>query len=392
MECNKCEEGEIGMSVYHQMGHDSINLVNEQQLSVYKGAILSPVNYQEEKIVAQVTSMRTKENFETIFDPQLYFPRTERGKLREWSYFPSDVDTAIITEEEWWQNVVRDIVSTCRRINCHAACSPVFAPRSYTNEYYSMMINIGNYFAQQIRDVNITPLQSVLVGLNDLSSPTRPNHIASIISQTVTDRIYLVFVSDVTPRRELANSDDLKNAMKLIQILEQSGVTVLVGFCSSDFILWKEAGATSCATGKFFNLRRFTSSRFEEPSAGGGQLPYWFEEGMMAFLRESDLIRVQRNDLINEASLNNPYSIKIMEQMEETPERPWLSLSWRQYMFAFADLESRIEKREVNVSQLLITAERNWLEAEDRNILMEEARNNGQWVRIWRRALSEYLQ
>ncbi|WHX48981.1 hypothetical protein QNH46_23525 [Paenibacillus woosongensis] len=380
------------MSVYHQMGHDTINLIHEKHLSSYKGAILSPVNYDEEKIIAQITKMRDKANFETIFDPQLYFPRSERGKLRQWSYFPSDVDTAIITEEKWWQSVVRNIVSTCKRINCHSACSPVFAPRKYTNEYYSMMINIGNFFAQEARNINIEPLQTVLVGLNDLSSETRPNHIASIISQADADRIYLVFVSEVIPRKELSDTEELVNAMKLIHILEEAGLNVLVGFCSSDFVLWKAAGASSCATGKFFNLRRFTSSRFEEPKAGGGQLPYWFEENLMAFLRESDLIRVQRNNLISKEFLRNPYSVQILKHMEDTPDKPWLALSWRQYMFAFADLEARINSRAVDVGKLLKEAENNWVTAEEKNILMEEIKNNGEWIRIWRRALIEYLQ
>lgn len=378
------------MSSYHQMGHDTINLVSDQNLSQYKGAILSPVNYNEEKVIAQVVGMRQKEGFESIFDPQLYFPRTERGKLREWSYFPSDVDTTIITSESWWKKVVQDITITCQRINCHSACSPVFAPRSYTNDYYSMMINIGNYFASEVSKINITPLQTVLVGLNDLSSEQRSQHIASIVSQTVAERIYLVFVSDVVPRREFSNSEELKYAMKLINILEDSGITTLIGFCSSDFVLWKEAGATSCATGKFFNLRRFTSSRFDEPTAGGGQLPYWFEENLMAFLRESDIIRIQRSNLLSEASRNNPFSQKILDQMRTSPGTAWLSLSWRQYMYAFADLENRIDLGKVKASNLLRDAEINWLTLEDQNILMEEARNNGEWIRMWRRALSEY--
>jgi len=35
-------------------------------------------------------------------------------------------------------------------------------------------------------------------------------------------------------------------------------------------ILWKAAGATNCASGKYFNLRRFTLSRLDEPEENGG--------------------------------------------------------------------------------------------------------------------------
>lgn len=380
------------MGVYHQMGHDTINLVNESLLSNYFGAILSPVNYNEEKIKNHVIDMRKKKSFETIFDPQLYFPRTERGKLREWSYFPSDVDTALVTSELWWKNVVQDIIDTCVRINCHSACSPVFAPRLYTNDYYSMMINIGNFFANEIIKKEIQPIQSLLVNLIDLATQSRPQHIASIIAQSKSNRIYLVFVSDIAPRRELNNTEELKNAMELIKILEDAGFEVIVGFCSTEFILWKAAGATSCATGKFFNLRRFTSSRFEEPSSGGGQLPYWFEEGLLAFLRESDLIRIQRNSLISSETLNNPFSQRILHQMEERPGTAWLSISWRQFMYAFADIETRIRNGQTSPHKLLVEAEKNWLEVEEKSILMEEVRNNGDWIRVWRRALVEFTR
>jgi hypothetical protein len=85
--------------------------------------------------------------------------------------------------------------------------------------------------------------------------------------------------------------------MKLIAALESSGQRVTVASCSSEMILWKAAGATNCATGKFFNLR-FTISRFEQPdSSGGGQLGYWFQEALLGFLRQSDLLRVNAQKL-----------------------------------------------------------------------------------------------
>ena len=95
----------------------------------------------------------------------------------------------------------------------------------------------------------------------------------------------------------------------------------MVGFCSSDVVLWKIAGAEACATGKFFNLRRFTSSRFDEPSQGGGQLPYWYEESLVAFLRESDVLRLQRRGELSDASLANPFGQAILEKFIQEPGR-----------------------------------------------------------------------
>src|SRR5690606_20601909 len=130
--------------------------------------------------------------------------------------------------------------------------------------------------------------QTVLAELKSLASPTRAAEVASIVTAGGSNEVYLVLVSDIEPRREFRETEDIKGGMRLIRHLENAGVRVVVGFVATDVILWKSAGATACATGKFFNLRRFTPSRWEPPGQGGGQVPYWAEEALMAFLRESD--------------------------------------------------------------------------------------------------------
>lgn len=379
------------MGVYHQMGHDSKNLLCVPELDKFKGAILSPVNYCEEDVISQISLVSEKPDFEMIFDPQLYYPKSESDKLKLWYYFPNGVDTTDIQSNQWWYGVVDKIAMTCNRICPTSACSPAFAPKTYPNEYFKAIINIGSYFVKTFSAMGIKPIQTIVCGLSELSTQQRVLEISSIISQTKAESVYLVIVSNITPRRELDEVEELKGVMRLISSLEKAGLSVIIGFASSDMVLWKAAGATACATGKFFNLRRFTSSRFEEPSeGGGGQLPYWFEESLMAFLRESDVIRVRRAGMLSKASLANPFGQKILEQMDVSPEKAWLGISWRQYLYAFADLEDRIENKHVNVADLLKIAERNWIKLDDDNILMEEMKNNGDWVRSWRRALIEY--
>lgn len=380
------------MAVYHQMGHHSENLLRDSRLDLFSGAILSPVNYNESDVVSQIASVNTKMGFEMIFDPQLYYPKSERGVLPNWSYFPIDVDTIDLGSKKWWCNIIDDVIDTCQRINPTSACSPALAPNIFNIEYYSMMTDLGNYFAESLKSTEIKPIQTVVCGLSDLSQPNKAYEIASVISKTKCEFVYLVLVSNIIPRRELNNTEEIKGAMRLISVLENSGLSVIVGFSSTDFILWKAAGATVCATGKFFNLRRFTSSRFEEPKEGGGQLPYWYEESLLAFLRESDVLRVRQAGLLSNASLANPFGVAILKQLDNSPEKAWIALSWRQYLYAFANLEKRIQENETSVNDLLENAERTWLTLEDNGILMEEMRNNGDWVRIWRRALIEFIK
>lgn len=368
------------------MGHHSKNLLYVPELSIYSGAILSPVNYCEDEVISQVTALRKRKDFEIVFDPQLYYPRSKRGKLPTWSYFPSDVDTSDIQSEAWWCNVADNLSEVCSNIKPTSVCSPAFTPNRFTNNYYSLLVQLGNYFIDSLQGTNICPIQTVIVGLADLA--TMLFQISSIVSRTKASSIYLVFISNINPRRELNKVEELKGAMKLIKLLEDCGLTVIVGFSSSDLILWKTAGASICATGKYFNLRRFTSSRFDEPEEGGGQLPYWFEESLLAFLRESDIIRARNSNVLSKASLRNPFCNNILLSIEQGT--PWLGLSWRQYLYAFGDLEYKIDKSIIDVQRLVIDAEQTWLKLEDENILMEEMRNNGEWVRTWRRALTEF--
>jgi hypothetical protein len=245
--------------------------------------------------------------------------------------------------------------------------------------------------AEKLDGSGVKSLMTGVVGLADLTMAGRPLAVASILSRAPTDEVFLVLVGHTEPRRELADPEELKGAMRLIRALEKADMRVTVGFTSSDMVLWKHAGATACASGKYFNIRRFTRNRFEEPAGGGGQLPYWFEESLMAFLRESDLLRVRDAQLLSDASLRNPFGREILDLLANAPGTAWLGKSWRQYLWWFADAEHRIGSGALDVPQLLKQAENTWQNIEDR-ILMEEVTNNGAWIRSWRRAVIEFGQ
>jgi hypothetical protein len=225
----------------------------------------------------------------------------------------------------------------------------------------------------------------------ELAASDRPMASASVLSKSRASHVYLVLVSRTEPRRELIEVEEIKGAMRLIAAMQAAGLEVTVGFSSSDVILWKAAGASHCATGKFFNLRRFTRTRFEEPGgSGGGQLPYWFEESLMAFLRQSDVQRIMPMELPGLGPSPNPFGLQILAQMAAEPDRAWLALAWRQFMFWFADVENRLGTGAVASAALLRNADGNWRTLDDADFFMEERRNDGGWIRPWLRAVAEF--
>lgn len=387
------------MPVYHQMGFHSNNLVDLPQMSSYTGAIFSPINADQDDMVEQIASVIESkgDRFKIIFDPQLYVPATQRGQLKQWSYFPKDVDTADCTSHKWWTTINAKLAQSAGALNAEAVCSPVIIPKIFNDEFYSLCLNVAQDLGERLSARRIRCIQTLLVNAPDLSGATRPHEIASIISRTKCEEIYVIFVTNVEPRRELIDAQEIGGAMRLIALLEDAKLPVLVGFCSSDLILWKAAGASSCASGKFFNLRRFTRERFEEPkAAGGGQLPYWFEESLLAFTREPDLLLLRKHGMLSEASMRNPFGQEILAKMEQArvtgKKKAWLGESWRHFLYWFADVEGRLDAGTATAHGLLTAADKNWLRLDKLRILPVERSNDGSWVRSWLNSLNAFKQ
>lgn len=67
-------------------------------------------------------------------------------------------------------------------------------------------------------------------------------------------------------------------------------------------------------------------------------------------------------------------------------------MAWRQFLFWFADLEKRMDTSGATASAILRNADGNWRKLDDSDFIMEERRNDGGWIRLWRRAISEFQQ
>jgi hypothetical protein len=299
------------------------------------------------------------------------------------------VDTADYSSQQWWDNLCKSIAITASRIHPHTVCSPAIVPRNYGGDYYKSVIKINEMLSDCLGRYDIKVIQTLLISLHSLSEYQNVMSIASIITGASVRRIYLVFESDINPRHELSDPEELKGAMLLINTLVANGIEILVGYCSSDLVLWKHAGATSIASGKYFNLRRFTPSRWDEAEeGGGGQQAYWLEESLLTFLRTSDITRIDRLGLISDSSKKNPFSEPILECLR-TGEA-WLRISWRYYLWWFLNVEERLSQNQSDSFSLLQQADRNWMIVDERRVYMEERRNNGSWIRQWLRAISEF--
>lgn len=384
------------MSAYLQMGHDSENLVGVAGLESFIGLVLSPVNRSESEMKRNLMTFRENGTFDVVLDPQLYFPQQERGALSTHSYFPKDLDTADLSSSRWWNDVVKRLAAYAVDMRVDAVCSPAIVPKKWGADYCTFCAETFANLVEQLKGTGVRPVITVCVNLRELATPDDALRIASIATSRSPAQAYIVVDADVEPRREIADPANLTSLMALVAALEKAGCRTLVSHCSSDVILMKAAGAAHAASGKYFNLRRFTRSRFEEEKeGGGGQLAYWFEHSLLAFLREADIARLRRNDLadfIATDASSNVFAVQILEQFANEPGKPWLALSWRQYLAWFTAVEKALSMPNAGdaASAWLRAAEKRWETLEEKDVLLEEPRNNGRWIRPWRQALSDF--
>jgi len=377
------------MGVFHQMGHLSKNLLLEEDLLLFKGAILSPVN-EDFNSMNKIIQSRRDNQFEMIFDPKIYYPPSHIRYLSGWEYFPDDNIRNIREFKNWQRSKIEILKRKILELQPDSVLSPAYIPSSFSDEYYHTIVDLRERFSNQLSVEGINIIQTLIVNLSNLTDMNRVAEIASICSSGTCKRAFLILISNIPPRYELDNFEEIFGAIKLINYLEQAEIRVIVGFSSSDIILWKYAGASDCSSGKFFSLRRFTLPKIKAQKGGGGQVPYWFEESLMAFIREQDLIKITKAGILSPSSIRNPYGNRILHSLHGENEPKWLSLSWRQYLYWFADFEMRFVKGLIDSITLLSNAQQKWNRLRNENILMEEYQNNGEWIQVWLRALTEF--
>jgi hypothetical protein len=384
------------MSAYLQLGHDSISLVAAGELADFSGVVLSPVNSSPADLRRDVTRARDIDDMDVVLDPQLYFPAQERGHLAQYKYYPSDFETADRNSDAFWSALIEDVSLLAEQLGVNAVCSPVFVPKKYDNRYFERCMR--NYELLRERLSGIRPIMTVCVSFNEFGDANDAYNLSSRLTQVEPDEAYIILTADVKPRRELSDRESIVGMLAFLRSLEEAHCETLVSHCSSELILLKAAGVSNVASGKYFNLRRFTAGRFKEDEESGGKnMPYWFEEGLLAFLRQEDIIRIRRarlRGILRQGESDNPYGRKIMDQVETSPASAWIGLGWRQYLTWFSRTEARLSGDDASkeVSKILVKAEQNWKALRSANVVMQESTNDGSWIEPWQRAFAEFRE
>lgn len=381
------------MSTYLQQGHASWNLLEEPDIGTYRGLVLSPVNDGPAEVAAGLRRLGDlRSNIEVILDPQLYNPAVDKGLMDQWTYFTSDFATANHSDTAWWVRRGMAVADQAAELGVDAVCSPAMFPKHFVDDYYGLVVDIADATREHATAQGLETLLTAIVSLRDLANPSRALAIASILSRSRCDRIYLTFLNeDVTQQRDpLLEPDGLPTAVHLVRLLS-SHMRVHVAFAAHDAVLWKFAGATDISTGKFMNLRRFSPGRWEETQGRGTQTAYWTEGSLTTLLRPADVALLRRNGWFDGRDLSdNPASLRIMDLILNGSKTLWVKESWLQHLCCISNSEAAWHGRPDAAEAFLVESDRLWGDITDtRRLLLQDRQNNGSHVRHWLNAVRE---
>jgi hypothetical protein len=371
------------MSMYLQLGHESWHLLDEPQLGAFTGVVLSPVNDSPTYVTERLDRLKDRRaDLEVILDPQLYNPANFKGTLGDWLYFPSDFESATREDVRWWQGVASAIVRNAGGVGADTVCSPAFVPKTFSDGYFELVVAIADQMKREATDRGLATMLTAIVPIKDLLDRSRGPAIASILSGSDCDRVYLVFLDDTPPREPYKDPDALSEAMRLVNMLSRD-MRIHIAFSGLDQVLWRYAGAQDVSTGKWLNTRRFAPGRWQDEETGGRVVPYWTDGEFIALLRDADVLRLDREGLLaGETLAMNPFSLEILEILRKGSGEAWLRLSQLQYLkwahFAHDSLSGAGKAR-----AYLERADRRWATAQDKRIFFSDRFNEDPAVRAW---------
>ncbi|MEI2455100.1 hypothetical protein [Lysobacter firmicutimachus] len=368
-------------------------MADAPNIGQFAGIVLSPVNDSPEEIVVRLKALTEKQSdLDVILDPQLYNPVTQKGQLPRWAYYGSDFETADRSLFGWWARKIPEIAAEAVRVGATTVCSPTPIPRVMEDNYFRFVVDLADEMIGHVRPLGLDAALSLIIPLNQLHEPRRAMEIASTVSGSKCDRVFISFLADCVPQREpMRDQAALATAIHLIRLLS-SQQRVHVACASHDVLLWLGAGAHDVSTGKYMNLRRFSPSRWTDEQTKGRNLSYWNDEKLLTLIRDQEALRLDREGWFNDSHFaDNPASGMILETLRQGEGAPWLKLSWVQYMRWFANIAATVRTPDQTL-EILAAAHRAWGRINDMEFLFVDSFNDGSHVIAWLNAMREGMR
>ncbi|MFW6130024.1 MAG: hypothetical protein ACOC56_02495 [Atribacterota bacterium] len=254
------------MEVYHQTGHNSIwNIESFTEDNAGSGLIFSPVNDTAEKIICNPKEIKNV----SFFDPQIYLPKSLKGKLSSYEYFPSNLKKKFKTSN--FDKEKRVIAKECIDFQLTNNFKYLIIPSRYyevlpSNFLEQFEAHLIEPFLSYYKSLKLQTkiLLTIIVKPEQLINEEHRNEFLNWITGIKgIDGVYLIFENNFLSK-QIKDSAYLYNALLFIHSLKSNELIVNVGYTNIEGILYSIAGPDSITMGSYENLRKFDVKRFKD--------------------------------------------------------------------------------------------------------------------------------
>lgn len=256
----------MNLKVYHQLGHNhKWNVQSYREDAVGDGLIL-PARYMEDR---HIKDLEAKLLHNSIFDPQFYVPRTARGALSTYDFFPANTVSDFSTSD--YSNAALESAIRCvlfqQRYRFEYTIIPTRyksgMPTNFEKEQSELFIEP---FLEALSLENIEQRKLLQLILNDdmLKDEEYAKRLLNwITSYPEITGVYLIVQTSGT-RKQIQDANLLLGLLEFIDNLNSNRLEVVLGYLNTESFLLSIAMPTIVTIGTYEATRSFDASKFED--------------------------------------------------------------------------------------------------------------------------------
>lgn len=264
------------MKLYLQFGYGMMAHVKHMFKQWGGGTvILSPRDMDEDQMSRLADDLKLI-NGHTLFDAQLYIPRSDHHGLLKHEYYQEfggdNYHTSFLADI----HRMKDLFQELKRLNDLAKTDRYIIPGIFCDEPDDVWAMSQESFLQASEEVFVDKktLATLCISSSLLCGKSEKiEQLIGMASKWNVNGFYVVPEGEYLEK----NPTWFANLLSLVAGLKLLEKEVIVGYSNHQMLALACAGVDAIATGSWLNVRHFSLERFEEPtSTGGRKLPWYY--------------------------------------------------------------------------------------------------------------------
>ncbi len=264
------------IKIFHQCGHNTKwNIESYLEDKVGNGLILSPSDYQKEKVIKLEDTI--KEN--SMFDPQYYLPSSNKKNFETYDFFPNT-----FLESEYstlnYEEIAYESAYKCVEFQKMNNFCNIVIPCIYKENYTEKILEIQKElmiipFIRAIEKLEVKKPIYLSIVLKDsflLDEQINKELLNFVTSFQSIDGVYII-PEHVETYKRIRNEKYLFELMKFIDKLVKNDLKVHVAYCDIEGFILSLANINSISIGAYENTRCFNIDKFRKSESRGQQGP-----------------------------------------------------------------------------------------------------------------------